>query len=104
MKQELIDAAWEHGRVLSEADGEHWRQDTCGAWMRRDHFGREDSDFGWKLEKVAPGAEETADNVRPFHLRNGYDLASRRAHCRVTADRSNVPAERYATPPRNRAV
>jgi hypothetical protein len=104
MKQQLIDAAWEHGRVLPEADGEQWRQDACGAWMRREHFGREDSEFGWKVEKVTPGVEATADTVRPFHWRNGYDLAGRRPHCRVTADRSNVPAEKYATPPRNREV
>ena len=101
---ELIEAAWALGRVMPEADGERWRQDACGAWMLREHFGREDSDFGWKLEKTFPGGEETADNVRPFHWRNSYDLANRRPHCRVSADRSNVPAEKYATPPRNREL
>jgi hypothetical protein len=104
MKRELIDAVWEHGRVMPEADGATWRQDACGAWMRREHFGREDSDFGWKLVKVVPGGADSAENLRPYHWRNGYDIANRRPHCRVTADRSNVPAERYAMPPRNREV
>jgi hypothetical protein len=35
-------------------------QDACGAWMRREHFGHEASEFGWKIERVAPGARRTA--------------------------------------------
>ena len=100
-RPERIDAAWEHGRVLPEADPEHWRQDACGAWMHREHFGRED-DFGWKIEKTTAGGDEAAGNLRPFHWRNSYDVANGRPHCRITADRSNVPAEKYASPPRNR--
>lgn len=30
----LIDAVWQHGRAMPEADAAHWRQDACGAWMR----------------------------------------------------------------------
>jgi hypothetical protein len=104
MKPELIDAVWLHGRVMPEADPEHWRQDECGAWMRREHFGREDTDFGWKIESIVPGAAQTPDALRPFHWRNGYDVANRSVHRRVTADRSNVPAEKYASPPRNRSA
>jgi hypothetical protein len=79
MRPELIEAVWLHGRVMPEADPEHWRQDACGAWMRREQFGREDTDFGWKIESVVPGGAQTAD-------------------------RSSVPAEKYATPPRNRSL
>jgi hypothetical protein len=100
--EQLIDALWQHGRAVPEADPAHWRQDVCGAWMRREHFGRGDSDFGWKLERLSPGGAETPDNLRPFNVRNHYDIANGRPHCRITADRSNVPAEKYATPPRNR--
>jgi len=104
MKPELIDAVWEHGRVLPEADSMLWRQDACGAWMRRDCFGRENSEFGWKIEKVSSGDAHTAESLRPFNVRNFFDIASGRPHCRTTADRSNVPAEKYARPPRNRSV
>jgi hypothetical protein len=89
---------------MPEADPAHWRQDECGAWMRREHFGREDSEFGWKLETISPGPGATAADLRPFNCRNGYDLANQRPHCHVSADRSNVPAEKYATPPRNREL
>ena len=104
MKRELHDAVWEHGRVMPEADAALWRQDACGAWMQRDHFGREDSDFGWKMEKVSAGGSDAPENLRPFNLRNRYDIANARPHCRMTADRSDVPAEKYARPPRNRPL
>jgi len=104
MKRELIDAVWEHGRILPEADAAIWRQDACGAWMRRDHYDREESDFGWKMGKVSAGAPDTAESLRPFNVRNRYDLGTGRPHCRATADRSNVPAEKYARPPRNRPL
>ena len=101
-KSELIEAVWAHGRTMPEADAAQWRQDACGAWMRREHFGREDSEFGWKMERVSMGSAESADSLRPFNLRNHYDVANGRQQCRVTADRSNVPAEKYARPQRNR--
>jgi hypothetical protein len=99
MKSELIDVVWEHGRIMPEADPAIWRQDQCGAWMRRADYGQHDSPFGWKIEKVAVGDSES---LRPFHVRNHYDIADGRAHCEATADRTHVPAERYARPPRNR--
>jgi len=98
----LIDAVWQHGRAMPEADPAHWRQDGCGAWMRREQYGHEDAEFGWKLEKVSAGGPDSAENLRPFHHGNGYDVANGRAHCRLTADRANLPAEKYAMPPRNR--
>lgn len=101
---ELIEAVWAHGRVMPEADGAQWRQDACGAWMRREHFEREDSGFGWKMERVAPGNADSPDSLRPFNVANGYDIANGRPHCRITADRSDVPAEKYARPPRNRQL
>jgi hypothetical protein len=98
---DLVDAVWQHGRVMPESDAEHWRQDACGAWMKREHYDRK-GDFGWKMEKIVAGGEDTADNLRPFHWRNGFDIANGQPHCRLTADRNNVPAEKYASPPRNR--
>ena len=104
MKRELIDAVWQHGRAMPEADAALWRQDGCGAWMRREHFGREASEFGWKAQTVSPGQPDTAENLRPYNVHNHYDIADGRPHCRMTADRANVPAEKYVYPPRNRPV
>lgn len=99
---QLVDAVWKHGRAMPEADATEWRQDACGAWMRREHFEHEDSEFGWRMQKVSAGGGDTPENLRPFHLRNQYDIANGRPHCHITADRANVPAEKYARPPRNR--
>jgi len=101
---QLVEAVWAHGRVMPEADAAHWRQDACGAWMRRESFGREDGDFGWKMERVSPDGADSPDNLRPFNLENSYDIGDGRAHCRITADRAGVPAEKYAAPPRNRRL
>ncbi|MDH3319300.1 MAG: hypothetical protein OEO84_06370 [Betaproteobacteria bacterium] len=100
----LIDAVWRHARAMPEADPAHWRQDACGAWMRREQYGHEDAEFGWKLVKVSPGGADSAENLRPFHCRNGYDVAGAQPRCALTADRANLPAEKYAMPPRNRAA
>jgi hypothetical protein len=88
---------------VAEADPAEWRQDACGAWIRRDQFGREGSEFGWKIENLAvgPGA---APVLRPFHLRNAFDPANRKPHCVVKADRAGVPSGEFAAPPRNRAA
>jgi hypothetical protein len=104
MKQELIDAVWEQGRAMPEADPALWRQDACGAWIRRDHYQAQDSDFGWRAQNVTAGGADSAATLRPFHWRNRYDVAVGRAHCRVSADRSGVPAEKVARPPRNRSL
>lgn len=103
-KAELVEAVWTHGRAVPEADAAHWRQDACGAWIRREHFGRHESEFGWKMARIDAGGADSAENLRPFNLRNDYDIANSRAHCRVMADRSSVPAEEYARPPRNRQL
>lgn len=101
----LIDKVWEHARVLPEADPGTWRQDECGAWIRRDQFGHEHAEFGWKIERViAGGVPDAAQGLRPFHNRNHYDVANGKAHCRATADRSGAPAAETLYPPRNRAV
>ncbi len=100
--ERIVDDVWQHGRVMPEADGAVWRQDACGAWMMREHFGRADSEFGWKIERVAVESEGKPGLLRPFHWRNDFDVANRRPHCGITADRSHVPAERQAVPPRNK--
>jgi hypothetical protein len=99
-----IESAWEHGRTVAEADPAVWRQDACGAWIRRDQFGRESSEFGWKIENLAAGAPESAPMLRPFHCRNRFDAANRKPHCMIKADRAGIPAGEFAAPPRNRAV
>lgn len=104
LKPELVDIVWQHARAMSEADPATWRQDACGAWIRRDQLGRDHAEFGWRIENVSAGGPNDPANLRPFHWRNRFDVANDRPHCQVTADRAGTPAGEYVRPPRNRSV
>lgn len=98
----LIDTVWQQARTMPEADPSLWRQDVCGAWIRRDHYAR-DSEFGWKIGKFKVGAADP-ENLRPLHWQNDYDVANHNARCHVRADRDRVPSGEIASPPRNRNI
>ena len=51
-KQETIEAVWQHGRAMPEADPSVWRQDGCGAWMRRDQFGDSHSELAGRSRSL----------------------------------------------------
>ena len=101
-KAELIESVWQHARAMSEADPFVWRQDMCGAWIRRDQFGHESSGFGWKIENITSGGPNISQNLRPLHVRNRFDVGSNMPHCRTIADRVDVPANEHISPPHNR--
>jgi len=102
LSQEMIQQVWERARALGEFPAELWRRDECGAWIRRDQFGREGAEFGWKIENVSLGGPDALENLRPFHHANGYDRANRRAQCRVTADQTGMQVLEHIREPRNR--
>jgi hypothetical protein len=98
----LIQQVWEKARAYTEIDGGTWREDECGAWIRREEYGRTDSDFGWKIVKVSVGAAGGGDDLRPLHHRNDYDIANRKHTRRVVADRTGMPVFEHNFEPRNR--
>jgi hypothetical protein len=99
---ELIRKVWRRGRASGERTDDEWRQDECGAWMRRSQYGETNGEFGWKIERTSPGSASEPDNLRPFHVRNAYDIANQRAHCHVTADRTGLGATAHTEELRNR--
>ena len=100
--EQLIQQVWEKGRGSGDVDTSLWREDECGAWISRPDYGKTDSDFGWKIVNVTPGAPHTLENLRPFHHRNGYDVAGRQATRHVTADRTGLATFEHTFQPRNR--
>ncbi len=102
--EQLIQQVWEKGRGNGEIDRELWREDECGAWISRADYGKADSDFGWKIVNVTPGAPDTLENLRPFHMLNSYDLANRQVKRHVTADRTGLTVFEHSFDPRNRKV
>lgn len=99
--EQLIQQVWKKGRASGGIDSNVWREDECGAWIRRTDYGKTDSEFGRKILNVTPG---TPENLRPFHLLNGYDLSTRQARRHVMADRTGMAAFEHTFDPRNREV
>lgn len=101
--EEMIQQVWQKGRARNEQPADTWRQDECGAWMHRLQYGDARGDFGWKIERIAAGAADDVANLRPFHVANGYDIATGHARCRVTEDRTGLTGDAHTDTPRNRA-
>lgn len=102
--EQLIQQVWEKGRAFGEISADMWREDECGAWISRPDYGKSDSEFGWKIVKVEASAPDTPENLRPFHYRNEYDLASHQAKRHVTADRTGLPVFEHTFQPHNRRL
>ncbi len=67
--EELVHEVWERAKASADQDPSSvWRLDECGAWMRREHYGRENSEFGWKVEVTSAGGPETIENLRAFNM------------------------------------
>ena len=97
----VVQSVWEKARIMTERDQTTWRQDQCGAWMRRDHYDNPDSEFGWKILSLAPEATSDIDVMHPFHWENDFDIPAGRPRCQVTSDRSNLKPWETTDQPHN---
>ena len=100
----LVQQVWEKARGYTEIDGGTWREDECGAWIRREDYGRTDSEFGWKIVNVSAGGADSLDNLRQLHYLNGYDIANQKHIRRMAADRIGMAVFEHNFQPRNRKV
>jgi hypothetical protein len=100
----VVQQVWGKARAYTEIDSGTWREDECGAWIRREEYGRTDSEFGWKIVNVSSGGADTPKNLRPLHYLNDYDIANRKHICRMAADRIGMPVFEHNFEPRNRKV
>lgn len=97
----LVQIVWEHGRVVPQFDAAEWRQDECGAWLQRRHYRDDMSEFGWRILDVVADRNDDPDTLRPFHVRNSYDVEHSRPVCHVHADRRDVAPGTRMEEPRN---
>lgn len=102
--QKTVDQVWQKGRVIGNGDADEWRQDDCGAWIKRDHYGYEASDFGWKIAKVSAGDSDQLDNLRPYHRENAYNRGTGQSVCHVKADREGIQPTAQINTPRNLSI
>lgn len=102
--EELVQQIWEKARVLPSHDASEWRQDECGAWLRRDAYHHAQSEYGWVIVNTSLGGEEVVENLRPLHCDNAFDRANDKAHCHVTADRSGLQPTGTVDHPKNKTA
>lgn len=100
----VVEAVWEKGRGMAEKDSSEWRKDQCGAWIQRTQFNNPNSEYGWTIVNVQPGAEDTVENLHPLHFSNSFNIAMGKPQCRVTADRSGVTPTQNISQPRNAGI
>lgn len=104
LDEDLIQKVWEKGRGAADRATDEWRTDECGAWMHRAQYGNADAEFGWKILNVSAGGANRVENLRPFHRANAFDIAERKPHCHLTADRAGLAPTQLVGTPRNRKV
>ncbi|MBP5345209.1 MAG: hypothetical protein J6Y99_03245 [Bacteroidales bacterium] len=76
-----IEEAWNRATTIEGANPNEWRKDPCGAWIKRDQYGKE-SRYGWNIDHIIPkklfqnnGYDCTSLNRWPMHWKNNNSKA-----------------------------
>jgi 5-methylcytosine-specific restriction endonuclease McrA len=92
--EEMIQAVWGKGAVISGYDSSKYRKDQCGAWISRSEYGNRNSKFGWEIDHITPDSQDGDDslsNLRPLQWKNNVAKSDGRLTCPVKANgNSNV--------------
>ena len=68
-----IAAVWNKALAIPGQDMSLWRQDPCGAYMYRWHYGKTDSLWGWEIDHMYPvarGGTDSLNNLQALHWKN----------------------------------
>lgn len=84
--EEMIQQVWEKARAMPTNDPTMWRKDECGAWIKRNHYGNSNSQFGWEIDHVPPGGFNDISNLRAVHWQNNPHGVTGGLKCRTTAE------------------
>lgn len=88
--KEMVQKVWEKGRVDPNQDPKLWRKDECGAWIKRSHYGKRDSEFGWEIDHITPGGPDELSNLRVVQWQNYVTGGVGHVICKVTADPGGI--------------
>lgn len=75
--QEKIDAAWNKAKKIEGYNSDKYRQDSAGAWMQRDKYGKEEN-LGWEVDHMFPksmGGDENLRNIQAMQWENNRTKA-----------------------------
>jgi len=82
---EIIQEVWEKAKIDPNNDSNEWRKDECGAWIARDEYGNRNSQYGWEIDHISPGGDDSISNLRPLQWKNNVDKGDERLKCNITA-------------------
>lgn len=70
---EQIELVWQKAIVVTNNNPDVFRKDYAGAWIRKDQYGKRDTDYGWEIDHCKPeslGGTNDLGNLYPLHWRN----------------------------------
>jgi 5-methylcytosine-specific restriction endonuclease McrA len=71
--QKTIEKVWEKGTVVETYNPDAIRKDAFGAWILRDHYGNNESEYSWEIDHIVPLSEGGAgeiSNLQPLQWEN----------------------------------
>lgn len=65
--------AWNNANEVDGVDKTVFRKDACGAWIRWDKYGVQESEMGWEIDHAFPvslGGTDIKENLRAMQHQN----------------------------------
>ena len=83
--EQIVQAVWQKGTIVSGNDPNIWRKDQCRAWMGRELHGDRQSQYGWEVDHINPSGGDNLTNLRPLQWVTNAEKSEGRLTCPVTS-------------------
>jgi hypothetical protein len=81
-----IQSVWEKSAIVPPNDGNVWRKDQCGAWIKKIFYGSRNSEYGWEIDHIDTDTNNNSlSNLRPLQWEDNVDKSDGRLSCPVTS-------------------
>ena len=85
---EIIEAVWGKGQIISGYGSGKFRKDQCDAWIKRSEYGddQRQSIYGWEVDHINPDGGDEISNLRPLQWKNNASRQDGKLTCPVTSN------------------